>query len=94
MLYNEEVNPYERNIMDYLEELIENSDKVVVNYIQPKYTPKEQLVSYAIGAVVGLACVGVIVGTSALVDAVGTALYNRRRRLDQDKKKNLTPVKD
>jgi len=78
--------------MDCIEELIENSDKIVVNYIQPKYTPKEQFVSYAVGATVGLICVGVILGTAKLGDLVGTAVFEYTKA--RKNKKNLKVVPD
>jgi uncharacterized membrane protein YciS (DUF1049 family) len=66
--------------MDPIEEAIENDANITVNYISPKYTPQESLINTAIGAGVGLACVGIILGTGKLINAVGTALYERRVR--------------
>ncbi len=80
--------------MDQLEELIENCDKIVVNYTNPKYTPKETLITYAIGAGVGLVCVGLILGVGALGDAIGTALYRRHQRKIEKIKATKTPEKD
>lgn len=82
------------NKMDQLEDLIENCDNIVVNYNSAKYTPKETLINTAIGAGVGLVCVGIILGVGRGLDALGTALYRRHERKIAQTKANQNPEKD
>lgn len=61
------------------EELTE-SDSVVINYEVPKYTPKEQLITYSLVAGVSLAAIGAVMGTAKLLEKASDAWYHRRQK--------------
>ena len=71
-------------VLERVEDAIE-SDNLVVNYNVPVPTAKETLINTAIGAGVGLVCVGVVLGVGKVIDVAGQALYNRKVRKDRER---------